>query len=86
MYPQTETSPKQYPRLLLQAIVPNLPSVPVKPLLLASQHEYGMFEHLKRFPQVLEIELYEEEDKLLASLTTTVIEPAEKRAEELRPT
>jgi hypothetical protein len=44
-----------------------------------------MFEHLKRYPQVLETELYEDEDKLLASLTTAVIEPAEKKAEELRP-
>jgi uncharacterized protein YjbI with pentapeptide repeats len=69
----------------LQAIVPNLPSVPVKPLLLASQGEYGMFEHFKRYPQVLETELYEDEDKLLASLATTVIEPAERKAEELKP-
>ena len=63
----------------LQAIVPNLPSVPVKPLLLASQHEYGMFEHFKRYPQVLETEFYEDAERLIASLTKTVIEPAEAK-------
>jgi len=69
----------------LQAIVPNLPSVPVKPLLLASQREYGMFEHFQRYPQVLETQIYEDTEELLASLTTTVIEPAEAKATELRP-
>jgi uncharacterized protein YjbI with pentapeptide repeats len=69
----------------LQAIVPNLPSVPVKPLLLASQHEYGMFEHLKRYPQVLEIELYKNTDELIASLSANIIEPAEAKALELKP-
>jgi len=64
----------------LQAIVPHLPSVAVQPLLLASQHEYGMFEHFRRFPWVLEPYLYDDQDHLLATLDHNVIDPAESKA------
>jgi uncharacterized protein YjbI with pentapeptide repeats len=67
----------------LTAIVPNLPSVPVQPLLLASQHEYGMFEHFRRYPWVLEPFLYEDQEKLLAELQAKVLAPAEAKAKEL---
>src|SRR5260370_30279575 len=66
----------------LMAIVPSLPSVPVQPLLLASQREYGMFEHFKRYPWVLEPYLYEDQDRLLAAITNKVIRPAEAKAKE----
>jgi uncharacterized protein YjbI with pentapeptide repeats len=66
----------------LKAIVPDLPSVPVQPLLLASQQEYGMFEHFRRYPWVLEPFLYEDQDGLLAVLNDKVIGPAEKKAKE----
>ena len=66
----------------LARIVPNLPSVPVQPLLLASQHEYGMFEHFRRYPWVLEPVLYEDQDRLLAALPDDVIGPAERKAKE----
>ena len=59
---------------------PALPSVPVQPLLLASQREYGMFEHFKRYPWVLEPCLYEDQDGLLAAITENVIGPAETMA------
>jgi hypothetical protein len=63
-------------------IVPALPSVTVQPLLLISQREFGMFEHLKRFPWVLELYLYEDQDGLLAAITDKVIGPAEAKAKE----
>jgi hypothetical protein len=66
----------------LMAIVPTLPSVPVQPLLLASQREYEMFEHFKRFPWVLEPYLYDDQEGLLAAIPKKVIGPAEKKARE----
>jgi uncharacterized protein YjbI with pentapeptide repeats len=76
------TDAKSIPQELI-AIVPNLPSVPVQPLLLSSQHEYGMFDHLRRFPWVLEPLLYENQDALLMELELRVIAPAEAKAKEL---
>jgi len=66
----------------LERIVPGLPSVPVQPLLLASQREYGMFKHYRRYPWVLEPFIYKDEDHLLSALTEAVIDPAEAKAKE----
>jgi hypothetical protein len=62
----------------LQVIVPNLPSVPVQPLLLGSSTEYGMFEHFKRYHWVLPICQYNDPDELIQSIQVRVIAPAEK--------
>jgi uncharacterized protein YjbI with pentapeptide repeats len=67
----------------LQRIVPDLPSVPVQPVLQASAEEYSMFEHFKRFPWVLETYRYESLEEVIASLTEKVIAPAELKANEL---
>ena len=67
----------------LQTIVPNLPSVPVQPLLSNSAAEYGMFEHFRRYPWVLEICRYQDQDELIQSIQTKVIAPAEEMAKTL---
>ena len=67
----------------LMAIVPNLPSVAVQPLLLESQQEYGMFEHFKRYPWVLDTVIYQDQETLLRSLESIIIFPAEQKAKEL---
>ena len=77
------TDAKSIPQELM-AIVPNLPSVPVQPLLLASQSEYGMFEHFKRYAWVLPVTFYESQDELLLSLERKVIAPAETKLREIR--
>jgi hypothetical protein len=64
----------------LERIVPDLPSVPVQPILFASANEYGMFEHFKRYPWVLKIHRYNNIDDLLKSLGEKVIAPAEEKA------
>ena len=69
----------------LMAIVPNLPSVPVQPLLEADRIEYGMFEHFRRYPWVLEVVTYSDEDALIHLFDSKVIAPAEAMAISARP-
>jgi len=74
------TDAKSVPQELMN-IVPYLPSVPVQPILLASQGEYGIFEHFRHYPWVLEPFLYEDQNRLLAALADRVIRPAEAKAQ-----
>jgi hypothetical protein len=44
-----------------------------------------MFEHLKRYPWVLETQQYESQAALIASLSAKVIAPAEAKLLEIAP-
>ena len=68
----------------LGVIVPDLPSVPVQPLLLEGSDEYGMFEHFRRYPWVLKPHRYSSQEQLIADLSERVIRPAEDKVLELR--
>ncbi len=67
----------------LQRIIPDLPSVPVQPLIVRSEYEYALFEHFRRYPWVLDVCQYDSLDDLLSFLEANVITPAEEKAKEL---
>lgn len=62
----------------LSHIVPNFPSVPVQPILLRSQREYAMFEHWRRFNNVLPEYRYRDCEQLMQDFERAVIRPVEK--------
>lgn len=64
----------------LQAIAPNLPSVPIQPIIHTNDYEYGMFDHFKRYPWVLPIYRYIGLDSLLSDICNRIIDPAIKLA------
>lgn len=68
----------------LQAIVPDLPSVPVQPLLEYSQNEYGMFESFRDYPWILKTFYYNSISEVRASINEKVIFPAEAKVRELQ--
>ena len=70
----------------LRAIVPELPSVPVQPVIIASQEEPGMFDFHRRFPSFLPVYRYDTPARLITNLSDRVIEPSEVKALEFRGT
>lgn len=69
---------------VLNAIVPDLPTVPVQPLIMSSQREFEIFKPFERYSWVLPIHKYEQADDLLGAFSEKVIQPAEAKANELR--
>jgi hypothetical protein len=76
------TDPKSIPQELV-SVVEQLPSLPVQPLLQTGCEPWGMYDHIRRYPWVLELHRYDGLDDLLAALPTKVIAPAEAKAKEL---
>jgi uncharacterized protein YjbI with pentapeptide repeats len=68
----------------LRGIVPDLPSVPVQPIILATQEEPGTFDAYRHRPSFLTVYRYTNQRQLLADLGDKVIHPAELKVLELR--
>ena len=68
----------------LRAIVPDLPSVPVQPIILAMQEEPGMFDFYRNRPSFLNVHRYASQEQLIADLGEKVIRPAELKVLDLR--
>lgn len=72
-------------RAELTSIAKELPSVPVRPLLLAGAGEWTTFEeNFRNRPSVLPLHRYDDSNELVKNIRRDVVAPAEKRARELR--
>jgi uncharacterized protein YjbI with pentapeptide repeats len=78
------TDPRSIPQELA-AVVRDLPSVPVQPLLHEDSTPWGMWDHPSRYPWVLPICRYSTVEALLPQLRELVIAPAEAKLVEMRP-
>ena len=65
------------------SIVEALPSLAIQPLLQRDSEPWGMYDYIKRYPWVLPIQRYTDLADLLATLEERVIDPAERKAQEL---
>lgn len=61
----------------LSHIIPFLPSVPVQPIILASERRYEMYEHWESFNSVLPSFSYKDEKHLIENLETNIIHSIE---------
>jgi hypothetical protein len=52
----------------LRAIVRDLPSVPVQPIILATQEEPGMFDFYRNFRSFLSVHRYASQEQLIADI------------------
>jgi hypothetical protein len=68
----------------LREIVPNLPNLPVQPIIIAKQEESGMFDFYRHFPWFLKVHRYDSLPQLIADLGEQVIGPAERKVLEIR--
>jgi hypothetical protein len=68
----------------LQAIVPNLPSVAVRFIIMKSERDPSMLDHIRRFPWVIDGAFeYENAQEVIASITENIIDPVEHKLKEL---
>lgn len=70
------TDPKSVPQELL-AIVQEIPSLPVQPVIECGCEPWGMYDHIKQYKSVLDVFYYKNKAHLILSLKNEVIRKAE---------
>jgi len=66
------------------AFLPEVPSLPVQPIILAMQEEPGMFDFYRNFRSFLNVHRYSSQEQLIADLGEKVIRPAELKVLDLQ--
>jgi hypothetical protein len=61
----------------LRGIVPDNPTLPVQPIIDATQEEPGMFDFFNKYPWFLEAHRYDDPAQLIAEVGDRVISPIE---------
>ena len=79
------SDPKSLPQELT-SIIPDLPSIPIQPIIVNDQREYAMYEHWQSYPWVLDIHRYKSISKLIKDLKKKIITPSELWIEERKKT
>jgi uncharacterized protein YjbI with pentapeptide repeats len=70
----------------LATIVPNIPSIPIQPIILAGNRQYSMFEHFSRYDWVLPRFEYKSKDHLMANIRDRILQPLSEKLKEIRST
>ena len=64
----------------MQAIVPDFPSVPVRLIIIKSQEEPGMFDHIRQFRSVVTGAFkYKNPEEVIKSIGDKILKPVEKK-------
>jgi uncharacterized protein YjbI with pentapeptide repeats len=69
----------------LRAVVPDLPQVPVQPLLISGEPESKVIDQMRRNRSVLSLYRYRDAEGLIGALEERILAPAEAMARELMP-
>ncbi|WP_421794661.1 pentapeptide repeat-containing protein [Haliscomenobacter sp.] len=66
----------------LRGIVPELPSVPIRPIIHHLDFEHGMIDFFKKFPWFLQIQKYQSKNQLIENIDDLILSPIEKYFQE----